>query len=90
MGWERRTKDGFVTPGPVNLTEIVLLASSAGGDASLYDGRDSGSGDLIGTFKGAANVSLPIPFDPPIHCANGIYLDVGTSITEVLILWEPA
>jgi len=89
IGWENYAADAIVHQGPCLLYGVVVLASAAGGDATLYEGQDASSGRKIGVFKGGANLSLPIMLPKPLYAARGLYLDVGTSITEVLIGFEP-
>lgn len=89
MAWSNVVADGVVTSHAAVLHGLVLLASAAGGDITVYDGTDPNGGRKILTAKGAANVSNPIPFYPPLICERGIYVDVGTSVTEVLIHWDP-
>lgn len=87
-GFTNVTADARITTHHAVLHGVIVLASSAGGDVSIYAGQDTG-GQKIGTFKGAANVSNPIAFDPPLDCPSGIYVDVGSNITEVTIHWSP-
>lgn len=73
---------------PVWLWGVVILASAAGGDATLYQGQDAGSGDVLGSFKGAANVSNPVMFPRPVYCDRGLYLSIGSNITNVILLFK--
>ncbi len=81
------TADGGATPGPCLLNAVVLLASSAGGDVTLYEGQDATSGRKIATLKGAANVSLPVVFAHAPFLARGLYVDVGSNVTEVTVFF---
>lgn len=89
MGWERVTADVQCTEGPVQLSAVVLLCSGGGGDITIYEGRDPSAGRMICRLEGANNVSNSILFNPPIPCDRGIYVDVGSNITEALIMWFP-
>ena len=88
-GWTNVTGDTLITTSPGYLNGVVVLASVAGGDVTVYDGRDATNGRKVGTFKGAANISRPIIFTPSLLCENGVYVDVGSNITEALVLWCP-
>lgn len=89
IGWTRLTQDQAVAHGPCLLYGLVLLTSVTGGDVTVYDGVDSGAGRRILRAEGTADESRPVLFPVPLHCDGGIYVDVGTSVTEVLILWQP-
>lgn len=89
IGWETYAADAIVHVGPCLLHGIVVLASAAGGDVTVYEGQDASSGRKIATLKGAANVSNPIMLTKPLYLPRGIFLDVGTSITEVMVGFEP-
>jgi len=89
MAWTNITADARITSSAALLHGLVILASVTGGDVTVYAGQDVG-GRKIGRFEGVADHSRPINFRPAIECDSGIYVDVGSSITEVLILWEPA
>lgn len=90
MAWTNTAVDTIVTNAPAYLHGIVLLASAAGGDATIYDGTDPTAGRKVLTVKGPANVSNPIAFYPPLVCERGIYLDVGSDVTEISVHWDPA
>jgi len=90
MAWTTTTVDTIITNAAAVLHGLVLLASADGGDVTLYDGTDPAGGRKIATFKGTAHKSKPIHFRPPLLCERGIYVDVGSSVNEVLIHWDPA
>jgi len=86
--WVNTSVDRILAEGPVTLKSVVVLASAAGGDVTLYNGTGSGAGNKIGQFKGAQNVSNPINWPEGLPCENGLYVDVGSNITEVLVSFE--
>ncbi len=87
--WDTFAADAIVHNGPCLLHGIVVLASAAGGDVTLYEGLDATSGHKVGTFKGGANLSNPVMLPAPRYCARGVYLDVGSNITEVQVGYTP-
>lgn len=89
MAWTNTDVDALITDGPALLHGLILLCSAAGGDVTLYEGQDPGSGRKVGTFKGEADVSKAIQFRPSLICTRGIYVDVGSSVTEATVLWSP-
>ena len=88
-GWTNISVDTRITTHPALLHGLVLLCSTTGGDVTVYSGQDT-SGQKIGTFEGIADQSTPVMFAPPLECDSGLYVDVGSNVTEVLILWGPA
>ena len=88
-GWSVVTEDRLLNEGDSILYGLCVLSSAGGGDVTLYAGLDASSGRKIGRFEGANNQSNPIPFPKPIPCENGLYVDVGSNITEVLVFWSP-
>ena len=89
-GWERVTVDTLLYPNPTLLGGLVLLTSVTGGDVTLYDGQDAASGRVVGRFEGIADQSTPILFPWPLRCEGGLFVDIGSNVTEVLVLWVPA
>src|SRR3990167_562385 len=90
LGWERVTVDTLLYPKPVLLGGLGLLVSVTGGDAPLYDGQDATAGRQILRAEGIADQSTPVIFPWPLRCEGGLYVDVGSNVTEVLVLWVPA
>lgn len=89
MGWSVVTEDANIIKSGAFLHGVILLASLAGGDVTIYEGQDVGSGNKIVTVKGAANRSCPIVWRPPLECDRGIYVDVGSNVAEVHVHWSP-
>ena len=89
FGWMNVGADNQVREGPCLLAGLVVLASVTGGDVTLYEGNDASSGRKIGKFEGVANVSNPIMFSPPLPLQRGLFVDVGSNITEVAVLFKP-
>ena len=85
--WRAIDADLIVSQNPCLLHGLVVLASSDGGDVTLYAAQEARTADKIGRFEGANNISNPIMFYPPLPCRGGLYADVGSGITEVLIIY---
>lgn len=88
VGFARLTVDSSAIKRPVNVYGFIVLASVAGGDATAYNGQDANSGRKFATLKGSANVSNPIIFHRPVYFENGIFVDIGSNITEVTVIYE--
>lgn len=88
-GWTNTSVDCVVTTRPAVLYGIVLLTSAGGGDVTVYEGQDAETGRKIGRFEGANNQTRPVRFGPGLDCDRGIFVDVGSNVTEVLVIWSP-
>lgn len=88
-GWTLVTGDLLITEQPALLHGIAIDASVLGGTATVYDGTDATSGRKVGDFKGAANITRNVHFNPPLLCLNGLYVTLDTNVDEALIVWTP-
>jgi len=89
VGWTNISADTLITPKPALLNGVVILASSNGGRATLYDGQDAGSGRKIIQVEGDGDLSNPIMFFPPLRCERGIFVADLSHVDEILVLWSP-
>lgn len=87
--WACVTADELVCRGPCYLYGAVILASVAGGDASVYDGHEATSGHKVLTLKGDANISNPVIPPAPLYLGEGLYVDIGTNCDEVAVFYMP-
>jgi hypothetical protein len=83
------TADALVTSHPCWLHAVFLNASAAGGDVAVYEGQDAGSGRQILHQDGAANATNYVQFTPPVWCQRGLYVDVGSNVSQVTIHYTP-
>lgn len=90
VGFTRITSSNIINEGATLLYGLLLLVSVASGDISLYEGLDASSGRLIAKIQGVAAVTLPIKFDQPLYLDRGLYVAIGSNVTETTILWMPA
>lgn len=89
VAFTRTTTDQLINEGETLLHGLLLLTSVTGGDVTLYEGLDPDSGRKIWTFKGEANISQMISFPAPLWLERGLYIDVGSNVTEVTLFWTP-
>jgi hypothetical protein len=82
------TADTRVYVGRCLFWGVILNASLAGGDISIYDGHDATSGRLIGHYDGAVNATNPVTLKKPINVYSGLYV-VVTNVVGVTVLFEP-
>lgn len=85
--WQWVTADRIVSHEPCELLFAYLVPSAAGADASLYDGYSTG-GKLIATLEQAAKTSHPFRPPEPVFCAQGLFADIGTSVTGLFVMYR--
>lgn len=85
--WRYVTADQVLSCGPCELLFAYLVVSAASTDSYLYDG-DSDSGDLITPLVSATARGHPFSPKAPIYCRKGLYVDVGTNVTGILVQWR--
>lgn len=81
------TGDTVVTNKPCLLNAVLVHPSSDGGDITLYEGQDATSGRKLATLHGWATDLNFIDFSHAPFLARGLYVDVGSNITEVCIFF---
>lgn len=79
------TADNIVIPGAVLLAGLTLTVSVAGGDVTLYNGKDAASGIKVHKFVGGVAGTNQFNFIPPIELERGLFVDVGSSVTELSV-----
>jgi hypothetical protein len=83
------TADTLITTHPCWLHGVFINASAAGGDVVVYEGQDPTSGRLLAHLDGGANATNALRFDPPLWCERGLYLDVGSNVSQVTVHYTP-
>ena len=81
------TADARLCEKECELIFAYMLPSAANADVSLYDGENT-SGDLIATLKEAAVSGHRFRPPVPIYCRKGLYVDVGSNVTGILVMWR--
>ena len=81
------TADALLAEKECELLYAYLVPSAANADVSLYDGENT-TGSLIATLKEAAVSGHEFTPPVPIYCRKGLYIDVGSNVTGVLIMWR--
>ena len=67
---------------------LVLLTSAFGTGVNFRDGLDAGLGRNLGTFVSTSVNSLPIIFTHPIPIETGLFVDIGTNVTSVMVIYR--
>jgi len=85
--WAYVTADRRLADKPCWLHWAYLVVSAASTDSALYDGHDA-NGAKITDLKSAAVTGHPFKPTNPIFCRQGLYVDVGTSVSGIFVEYE--
>jgi len=86
--WDRFTGSNKVSLAPCKVGTVIITSDGQGvTDVTLYDG-ESTDDPVLAELKGPDNTSKMIHFQPPLLTHRGLYLDVGSNVTSVLIQYE--
>lgn len=85
--WKYVTSDELLSEGPCELVSAHLVPSAATTDSALYSGRNT-SGTKIVDLKASTVDTLPFKPPVPVYCPQGLYVDIGTSVSGVLVQWR--
>lgn len=89
VGWLRITADTVVSTEPVLLYGVIFLTSVTGGDVTIYNGQDAASGSQFARLEGTANVTNSFSPAKAILLDMGLFVDVGSNVTEVVVIYDP-
>ena len=83
------TADQQVVSGPLRLLAVTLVATSAGAaDCTLYHGRGT-DGVKLAVLRTGASTSRNLPLPRGVDLDQGLYVDVGSNVEGVVVVWEP-
>lgn len=82
------TADQLVNEGRTLLCQLIVNASADGGSVTIYDGLNA-NGDLVGVFDGLAAGCNPIAFGRGVCLTRGLFVDIGSNITGVTVIYRP-
>jgi hypothetical protein len=89
LGWRRVTADGQIARGPVDLWGFILTGDGVGvADVALYDGANT-SGRAVLDLWASTVESKVVLLPRPMPLEDGLYIDVGSNVTSLLVLFEP-
>jgi len=86
--WRRVTGDGIVVRGPVLLYGIEYNGNANGPLATVYEGLDAVSGQVLCSLAALKDVDNNKRFNPPLFCDRGIYIDAGGDLDEALFSYR--
>jgi hypothetical protein len=81
------TVDTVLCEKECELLFAYLVPSAAGADATLYNG-DNATGELIATLESAAKTGHKFRPPVPVYCARGLFIDIGSNVTGVFVMWR--
>lgn len=85
---ETVTADRLLFPGRGLWGGFILLTSATNAGVTVYDGLDEKSGRQLAVLQGFQNVPVPFTFEFPIPIDRGLYIDVGSDITSIMIVFK--
>lgn len=85
--WAYVAADVCLARGPCELVWAYVVPTAATTDSALYDGTDT-QGEKITDLKVADVAGGDFAPPVPVYCDKGLYVDVGTSITGIFVLWK--
>lgn len=90
ISWKWVTASQILSKKGCTLLDAVLVASSAGSaTTTLYDGVNT-TGKVIVTLSAVASDMGHLEVAVGIPLENGLYVDVGSNVVGVLVLWSLA
>jgi len=90
LEYDRTVVDKRVSNRPCFLYAAHLVATTGGAaTAVIRDGHDT-SGEAVVDLAALTSSCDPREFDPPIYLKKGLYVDVGSNVTAVLVHFLPA
>lgn len=90
LEYDRTAVDKKICNRPVFLYAAHLVASAGGvATAVIRDGHDTG-GEPVVDLAALTSSCDPRRFDPPLYFKKGLYVDVGSNVTSVLVHFMPA
>lgn len=81
------TVDRLINQGKTLFLGCIVNASADAGVITLYDGDNSDSGSVKMVIDAAAANANPVMPAFPVNFERGLYVDVGTNITGICVLW---
>ena len=83
--YQRVTSDQLVSRTPIWIYSLVITSNgTAEADATIYDG-ESTSGDAVLTLYTVDESMAQLVFPEPLYLHKGLYVDIGSNVTEVLV-----
>ena len=89
VGWMRVTADSLISPEPCFLLSVCLVADTVGAaTAVIRDGHNT-SGEAVINLAALTSSKDDRYYGNPLFFKTGLYVDVGSNVTSVLVQWLP-
>ena len=89
VAWEHCSVDTVMHRGKAAIFSIVLSSDGvAEADAVVYDGASAEAKKYVKIYC-ADEETYQLRFAPPLVFNNGIYVDVGTNVDQVIVQYQP-
>ncbi len=82
--WRFVTEDSVLSTKECDLHYASLEPSAAAADVTLYDGIDT-TGVKVVALQASTKTNLEFRPRKSIYCRRGLYVDVGSNVTGVLV-----
>lgn len=89
IAYSNLSADALVWRGPCLFYGAVLLVSVTGGDATIYNAQSPDAPRKVIRMEGIADQSTPFFPAKPVLLGEGLYVDVGSNVTEIVVFYEP-
>lgn len=87
VSWIWLTVDTMLAPGECELIYAYVVPSAADADVTFYSGENT-TGQQVVQIKEAAISGHAFWPAVPVYCRKGLYVDVGSNVTGVLVVWR--
>lgn len=88
-GYMRVTADSLICPEPCFLVSVCLVANATGAStAVIRDGHNTG-GEAVIDLAALTSSKDNRSYNPPLFFKKGLYVDVGSNVTSVLVQYLP-
>lgn len=82
------TADARVFEGGGVVSSLTLVSDGVGvADVTLYDGP-SAAGENILTLRALQNDTRHLPYPDPLEVLDGLFVDVGSNVSGLLVVWR--
>ena len=95
-GYTRITTSTLINEGSTLLYGVSVQSVVSGiaaldfdGTVVIYEGQDATTGRVLMTLEVEPDGSLYNSFDNPVRLERGLYVSLGTHVTDVTLFWVP-